>query len=235
VERIEFCRAKNVTVSWEGVRERLERLRDSYMRGQAGGVFGAGGHRFEILPPLSEADLAEAETQFGVRFPDDYGGFLTAVSAGGAGPYYGLFPLGRDAAGRWGWQGDGAGLTDITALGTNFGPSDISAALAQLNATQPAADDEDAYEDWLNRYEKVLWDGQRTQGAVCLCHEGCAYRDWLIITGPLRGQMWDDDRAGDVDLAPAIAGDGSALTFGRWYLDWLNEAEQTVFKTRSQP
>jgi hypothetical protein len=223
-----------VTVSWEAVRERLDRLRDAYMRGQAGGVFGAGGHHFEIIPPLSEADLAEAEAQFRVQFPDDYRRFLTAVSAGGAGPYYGLFPLGRDAAGRWGWRGDGAELTDVTTLGTSFDPGDISAALAQLEAAQPPVSDEGAYQDWLNRYQNVLWDDQRTHGAVCLCHEGCAYRDWLIITGPLRGQMWDDDRADDKDLAPATAADGSALTFGRWYAKWLDDAEQSVFKTSRQ-
>jgi hypothetical protein len=44
--------------------------------------------------------------------------------------------------------------------------------------------------------------------------------------------MWDDERAGDVDLAPGRANDGSTLTFGHWYLNWLNEAERTVFKTR---
>jgi hypothetical protein len=225
----------NVTARWEGIRERLGRLHNGYVHGQAGAVFGAGGHHFEVLPPLSDADLAEAEAHFGVRFPEDYRGFLTAVSAGGAGPYYGLFPFGRDAAGRWGWRGDGAQLTDVTALGTNFDPGDISATLAQLQATQQSADDEDAYQDWLNRYENVLWDDQRTHGAVCLCHEGCAYRDWLIITGPLRGQMWDDERAGDVDLAASTANDGSTLTFGRWYLNWLSEAERTVFKTAADP
>jgi hypothetical protein len=178
-----------VTVIWGGVRERLERLRDGYARGQAGGVFGADGHQFEILPPLRGADLAEAEAQFGVELPQDYRGFLTAVSAGGAGPYYGLFPLGRDAAGCWGWRGDGAELTDVTALGTNFDPGDLSATLAELEATRPPVDD-DAYLDWLHRYENVLWDDKRTHGAVCLSHEGCAYRDWLVTTGPYRGQMW---------------------------------------------
>lgn len=221
-------------MSWEGVRERLERLRESYVRGQVGDVFGVDGHRFEILLPLSETDLGEAEAQFGVQFPEDYRAFLTSVSAGGAGPYYGLFPLGRDDAGRWGWRGDGAELTEVTALGTDFDPGDISAALAQLEATRPSVDDEDAYQDWLNRYESVLWDDQRTHGAVCLCHEGCAYRDWLIITGPHRGQMWDDDRAGDIDLAPSTAADGNALPFGRWYFDWLNDTEKTVFNSRRQ-
>lgn len=222
-----------VRVSWEGVRERLERLRQGYVRGQAGGLFGADGHQFEIWPPLSEADLAAAEAQFGVQFPEDYRDFLTAVSAGGAGPCYGLFPLGRDAAGHWAWRGDGAQLTDVTALGTTFDPGDIGATLTQLKATQPPADDQNACQDWLNRWENVLWDNKRTRGAVCLSHEGCAYRDWLIITGPLRGQMWHDGRASDADLAPRTAEDGNPLTFGRWYTNWLNEAEQTVF--RHQP
>jgi hypothetical protein len=44
--------------------------------------------------------------------------------------------------------------------------------------------------------------------------------------------MWDDDRAGDIDLAPGIAADGSALTFGCWYLNWLDEAEEAICKTR---
>ena len=38
-------------------------------------------------------------------------------------------------------------LTDVTALGTNFDPGDISATVAQLQATQPSVDDEDAYQD----------------------------------------------------------------------------------------
>ena len=64
-----------MTVSWVGVRQRLERLREGYAPGQAGGMFGANGHQFEILPRLSEADLAEAEAQFGVQFPEEYRGF----------------------------------------------------------------------------------------------------------------------------------------------------------------
>jgi hypothetical protein len=173
-----------VTVSRVGVRQRLERLREDYARGQAGGIFGANGHQFKLMPQLSEADVAEAEAQFGAQFPEEYRGFLTAVSAGGAGPYYGLFPLSRDATGRWGWRGDGAELIDRTALGTNFEPGDISAALARLEATRPPPEHGEAYEDWLSRYENVLWADQRTHGAVCLCHEGCASRDWLVVTGP---------------------------------------------------
>ena len=95
-------------------------------------MFGAYGYHFEALPPPSDEMAAEAEAQFGVRLPEDDPGFSTAVSAGGAAPHDGLFALGRDAAGRWCWQGDGAELTDVTALGTNFDPGGMSGALARL-------------------------------------------------------------------------------------------------------
>ena len=91
-----------------------------------------------------------------------------------------------------------------------------AAALARLQAIQPPVDAEDAYQGWLNRYEDVLWGDQRTHGAVCLCHEGCAYRDWFVVTGPLRGQMWDDERWRRRSRAQQ-ANDGSTLTFGHWY------------------
>ena len=57
----------SVTVGWDGIRDRLERLRIGYVRDQADAVFGANGHHFEVLPPLGDGDLAEAEAQFGVR------------------------------------------------------------------------------------------------------------------------------------------------------------------------
>lgn len=215
-----------VTGRWDGVRERLGRLQDAHAAGNTGEVFGADGHGFEVLPPLGEAALAQAEDQFGVRLPEDYRTFLAAVSAGGAGPFYGLFPLARTTSGAWGWRGDGAELTLLTDLALTFDPGDVSALLAELDKLEPDVQDEAAYEDWLDRREAVLWDDARTRGAVCLCHEGCAYRDWLVVAGPARGQIWGDNRVDDVDLAPRHAEDGTVYTFSRWYLDWLDEAER---------
>lgn len=95
----------DVSVSWDGVRDRLERLRDGWVRERPGGVFGAGGHQFGILPPLGEVDLAEAEAQFGVRFPEDYRGLLTAVSAGGQAPTTGCSPLAATLLGAGAGEG----------------------------------------------------------------------------------------------------------------------------------
>jgi hypothetical protein len=59
-------------------------------------------------------------------------------------------------------------------------------------------------------------------GAVYLAHHGCAYYDWLIVSGPHRGQVWTDNRADDGNLDPA------APSFSDWYMGWLDRAERTA-------
>jgi hypothetical protein len=57
--------------------------------------FGAAQHRYQLLPPVERVDL---------ELPDDYREYVTRLSAGGVGPYYGLVPADRvlpvDAPGR---------------------------------------------------------------------------------------------------------------------------------------
>ena len=51
--------------------------------------FGAAHHRYELLPPLEAAPVE--------GLPDDYVDYITRLSAGGVGPYYGLLPANRAA------------------------------------------------------------------------------------------------------------------------------------------
>ncbi|WP_439621995.1 SMI1/KNR4 family protein [Gemmata sp.] len=57
-------------------------------------VFGSRAHRYDLGPPLAERELAAFEAANGVRLPGDYRRFLSEVGNGGAGPDYGLEPLG---------------------------------------------------------------------------------------------------------------------------------------------
>jgi hypothetical protein len=57
-------------------------------------VFGAKEHRYRLGPPLSESELTAFEFANRIRLPDDYRRFLAVVGNGGAGPFYGLEPLG---------------------------------------------------------------------------------------------------------------------------------------------
>lgn len=58
-------------------------------------IFGAVGHKFVLNPVLSETEVQAFETMHRISLPADYRRFLTQVGNGGAGPYYGIFPLGQ--------------------------------------------------------------------------------------------------------------------------------------------
>jgi len=60
------------------------------------------------------------------------------------------------------------------------------------------------------------------------------YQDWLSIAGPLRQGMGRRPRGRYRPRARYDRGWQLALTFGRWYVDCLKAAEQTVFKAGRQ-
>jgi hypothetical protein len=200
-------------------------------------VFGALGHRFEMEERLTADEVADLQAQLGAELPGDYRSFLLEVGAGGAGPAYGVFSI-RNTEGGWRWFGDGAELTGLGVIAQGFpGPINPDEASA-FYATQPDEDDfeeEDEYMTalvaWEQREEEVMWSPARTAGAVCLCHLGCALREWLVVSGEAHGTMWRDDRADGGNLAPIVI-DGEPATFGRWYLDWLGKAEETASHDR---
>lgn len=178
---------------------------------------------------MTSDDLAEAEAQWGITLPADYREFLQTVGTGGAGPFYGLVALQHDGS-KWGWETRPMEVaTDADRLGEPFPgpiePERIRAALAGEPERDSFADDEsfDAeYEAWFAAFQNWFCSDDHTVGAIYLAHQGCAYYDWLIVSGPYRGQVWTDSRAGDGNLDP------SAATFADWYLTWLSEAEATV-------
>jgi len=160
----------------------------------------------------------------------DYRRFLSEVGAGGAGPAYGVFPVRCTEAASWEWVGDGGDLTDAARMAAPFPEPVDPEALAALQADRPEEEDfadafDPVYEAWEQRLVELLWTAERTSGAICLCHYGCARRAWLVVSGPQRGLMWADDRCDEEDLEPMRTADGEPMTFADWYLQWLAEAE----------
>lgn len=203
------------------------------VRPASSGVFGSWGHRFALDEPLTPADVADLEGQIGAVLPEEYQAFLLQVGAGGAGPAYGVFPV-RRIQGRWRWEGDGAELADLSRLAEPFprlGPDpDLVRTLWEQRPEEEDFDEiedfDDAIEAWDERWEPVMFSPDRTVGAIVISHLGCAARQWLIVSGSEAGRIWSDNRADDEDLTPLLDEHGAAKTFGRWYLDWLNESEQ---------
>jgi hypothetical protein len=73
---------------------------------------------------------------------------------------------------------------------------------------------------------------EHVNGAIPICHEGCAYRDWLVVSGPEVGHLWRDARADQRGLYPVSIGKRKRVTFLQWYVDWLYKALETLQKSR---
>jgi hypothetical protein len=160
-------------------------------------AFGAKTHRYQFRPALAEAELVRFEQELAVRMPDDYRAFLTRVGNGGAGPSYGVMPF---------RGGDGEDYTKYEAVGHPFAYADA------FNPTGLISDDGDAHDYW-----KAFDD----RGAIYICHHGCGSRSMLVITGPCRGQVWNDGVADEHGFSPALDASGGSHSFASWYLDWL--------------
>jgi SMI1 / KNR4 family (SUKH-1) len=187
-------------------------------------VFGAADPRFLLNPVLSEAEVKSFEIRHSVKLPPDYRSFLLTIGDGGAGPYYGVFPLGKmdDGLDLKSWKEDGG------FIGTLAKPFPLKEPWNDLS-TRPSGElrktNEEEYERQLEEFEKVYWNPELLNGAIPLCHMGCALRVWLIVSGERAGSLWRDGRTDDTGLSPIFTRDQRPATFSSWYLDWLQDPE----------
>jgi hypothetical protein len=181
----------------------------------------------DLEPTLTSAELNELEDQIGVELPADYQQFLLHVGRGGPGPFYGITSV-RRVEGRWAWCSDGYKHQAVN-LAEPF-PLQASdwRVQADLEADQPdwfafatQANYEAAVQAWHDRHDTIVFNPRRTYGAIPICDEGCGLREWLIVTGPERGYIWLDHRADGRGLTPAWLPHHRRITFGQWYVDWL--------------
>jgi hypothetical protein len=194
-------------------------------------VFGANKHRFIIHPPLSEKEVSDFEKVHRVTLPHEYRGFLLQVGNGGAGPAYGLFKLGEidDGFDEKPWtENDGF----VGTLSKSFPHADPWNDTSDMPIyDESRADDlkweeeyERQYELWQGRY----WNTEIVNGAIPICHVGCAVRQWLVVTGPEAGNVWDDFRTDHKGLRPLQQKEGGRVTFLLWYRSWLEQALQSL-------
>ncbi|WP_154668246.1 SMI1/KNR4 family protein [Pseudoduganella violaceinigra] len=154
----------------------------------------------EPNPALSESEVRQIEEKYGFTVPLEYRWFITSIGNGGAGPFYGIFPLGEhdDGYDLNSWECGGL----IGDLGQPFPHTEAWNLPAAFWSEQPSPGDkmsdeewEQQYEAWNDKLEEKYWGPAIMQGAIPICHEGCALRDWLVVSGPLDGTMWRDMRA----------------------------------------
>jgi hypothetical protein len=204
------------------VKSVLERLRHAKAT-----TFGAEAHGFLLNPTVAENDVLAFERHHQVVLPVDYRYFLTSIGNGGAGPYYGVFPLGEVDKGHGlrSWQ-EQDGI--VGKLSRPFPFDDQWNDLAGLPPEELLNSDEDDYWRRNEEFEERYWSSSLVNGAVPICHEGCAIRIWLVVTGSQKGRLWRDGRSEYTGLKPLQLADESAATFSSWYNEWLKQSMQRL-------
>lgn len=190
----------------------------AFLQGAQPRVFGADVHGFRLNPPLPEADVIAFENVHNVSLPHDFRQFLTDVGNGGAGPFYRVFPLGKmdDNFGLRTWREDD-GFVGVLSKSFPLEEewNDIS--------SQPSAELAEAeYRRRMDTFENTYLGSSLVNGAIPICHEGCALRIWLVLTGTQAGYLWEDRRSEYKGLKPLRLAGGSSATFKEWYDSWLN-------------
>jgi hypothetical protein len=184
-------------------------------------VFGADDHGFQMGRPLSEADAIAFEQLHRVILPEDYRRFLTCVGNGGAGPFYGIFALGKmdDNFDLQEWhEEDGM----VGVLSEPFPLEEEWNDLSAMPEEGLLGSDESEYNRQMEAFDRVYWNTSLVNGALPICHEGCALRIWLVVTGAQAGYLWEDKRSEYGGLVPVRTADGSSATFTSWYDEWMN-------------
>jgi hypothetical protein len=195
------------------------------LRARDGGfkVFGAISHRYLLNPRLDERALTTFERTHAINLPDEYRAFVNRLGNGGAGPFYGIFACGEmdhnHECAPWSEQ-DGF----VGELRAAF-PHQLAWNLPSDELELPDSfESDEAEEQWHDELDRRCWDTALVNGAIPICHHGCALRTWLVVSGAERGNVWYDARAEGGGLQPHRAADGRHLTFGAWYEDWLDRS-----------
>jgi len=170
-----------------------------------------------VPPPLTEAEVAEAEAQLGVVFPHEYRRYLLQVSAGGA-----VARLEKTENGWW-WAGNSTMRRDLLPLPFPH-PDSYVEADDELDRREPQAEDYPDEEAFSRAW--TAWDDEcgefedrKTAGSVIAEEHGCGFATLLAITGPLAGTLWWNGRATcDLILPLSLdhAGGARPVSFDEW-------------------
>lgn len=187
-------------------------------------MFGASTHRYRFREPLGERELAAFEAEHGVTIPDGFRRYLSRLGNGGAGPFYGILPLGHIEGGEW-EEGDGV-VGQLAEAFPHAGPWNLPDELGE----PPDFDSDEAEFAWHEKVDRVLYAPRLMNGAFPICEHGDAYRTVLVVSGPERGRVWFDGRAGGLGIKPHEDASGAHLSFGAWFVSTLLRRKQELIE-----
>jgi hypothetical protein len=209
-------------LSPEQVMRDLEALRASDPHFQR---FGSRAHHYRLNPPLADAELIAIEERHRIALPADFRLFLGRIGNGGAGP----------GLSKWGEYDEGHNPRPWSSdrdLSKPFPHRKAWSGSGYLDEPLRAEYDDEAshardHARWSNRETRMndYWEAAAVNlGTVPLCHYGCGQWAFLVVNGPSAGQVWHDLSCDGLGLEP-FEHAGRRLSFGDWYVDWLQRAE----------
>lgn len=175
-------------------------------------VFGAKEHKYELNKPATTEEIEEFETEYLIELPNCYKEFLLGIGNGGngfansgAGPFYGIYPLGKNIDDLIYYN-----TKKYLKLETVLYPKMTDEFWKKINSK--IEQDENISDD---DYEIEI--GNIYKGILPIGSQGCTYIHGIIIKGKHKGKVinLDLDRQ-----KPQFTFEDNFLD---WYERWLNE------------
>lgn len=170
-------------------------------------VFGADCHQYRLNPPLPLQEVRSFEERYHLKLPEEYVFFLTMVGNGGAGPYYGIYPLDKlplytEYLSEY--TGEESRRMDAW-IGEALTKQDWAAVMEEL---EEAGDD--AYDEIMKRV---------CAGLLVIGTQGCTYDNLLMWKGSEAGRIIYIDWNLEPECGPVL----THMTFLEWYERYFEE------------
>lgn len=144
---------------WEGVQEKINRLREFDRRFQ---IFGSSEHRYRQHAPATDAAIARCEERLGVALPAELRALYQTIGDGDLGPHYGM-----------------TRLDDIKG----YSPSKPLQTLVSL---YEQVKEDGFYAADVNNFE-IYHD--RVHGLIAIIEEGCGHQLCMVTAGEHVGKL----------------------------------------------
>ena len=177
-------------------------------------VFGAGSHRYRLNETVSLNWVREFEKQYRVTLPEEYVFFITKVGNGGAGPYYGIAPLGLDKNHEKWYQN--LSKPSIYDDGYLQFYKECSAFFKNGRRDEEALSGKKESE--LNAKFDAFCDRIR-DGVLNISTQGCTYDTLLVANGSRTGEIVYMDWNLELEYPPVLIN----RTFLEWYQGFFEE------------
>ncbi|MCD0466506.1 SMI1/KNR4 family protein [Flavobacterium sp. ENC] len=175
-------------------------------------VFGAGSHKYILGNPVRPLDILNFENEYDLELPECYKSFLLHIGNGGishsnsgAGPYYGIYSLGKNTD-EFIYENTKSYLKEDCKISPKMSGEYWSDLNKNIEENDTISDEE---------FEIEL--GKIFSGLLPIGSQGCTYYHALVLNGEFKG------RVVNVDIERQKPRFSFELNFLDWYERWLDE------------